>query len=260
MSPEIVPWSQIQTQIDRIRATHRVRALTNCFAPLTDATDLAMLASDTAVVFACAETDFSRLYYHATDVASLASLLADFKAPLPLVIGYVDKTKNEALCAAFCDAGFVETAHYLRMTSAAFPVPEAAEHPEFATADETDAVMALLRSTFNAVTDHLPSRERLRSLIEQQQVIVRREAGQVTGLVAFQVLGRQVNFNYLLNRGRRGDGSVLKQSFFRCMAERGLTSGFLWVDSTNERARQIYSANGWKADGLNDWFYRRQAA
>jgi hypothetical protein len=256
----MVTWSQIQTQIDRIRCTHRVRSLTNCFTPLMDALDLSMLASDSSVVFACAEKDFSRLYYYSTDVASLALVLADFKSILPLVIGYVDKTKNENLCAAFRSTGFEETAHYLRMSSAAFLIPEVAEQSEFATVEEADAVMSLLRSTFNPVTDYLPSHERLRSLIEQQQVIVRREVGQITGLVAFQVLGRQVHFNYLLNLGRRGDGSVLKQSFFRCMAERGFTSGFLWVDSTNQRAHKIYSANGWKADGLNDWFFTRPAA
>ena len=260
MSSHIVQWSQVQAQIDRVRSKHRVRTLTNCFRPLTGATNLAMLSSDNAVVFAYPESEFSRLYYHATDVYSLAHLLTCFQLPSALVIGYVDKMKDESICGAFREAGFVEIAHYIRMVSSAFPIPEVAEEPDFATVEETIDVMELLRFSFNAVTDHLPSYEQLSRLIEQQQVIVRREAGRISGLVAFQVFGRQVNFNYLLNRGRRGDGRILMQSFFLCMSLRGHTSGFLWVDSTNERARQIYKVNGWRADGLNDWFYTRNAA
>lgn len=259
MSPQIVQWTQIQVQIDRIRSTHRVRALTNCFTPLTGATNLTMFSSDNAVVFSCPDTEFSRLYFHASDVASLAHLLANLQSPFPLVLGYVDKTKNEALCAALHETGFTEIAHYIRMTCMAFPVPEAAEQPKFATVEETVAIMNLLRYNFNPVTDHLPSHELLYSMIEQQQVIVHREAGQISGLVAFQVLGRQVNFNYLLNYGLPGSGSILMQSFFLCMSQRGHTSGFLWVASMNKRARRIYIANGWKADGLNDWFYTRNA-
>lgn len=216
-----------------------------------------MLASDRAVVFACDEGDFARLYYHTVDVESLTKLLIDFQHKKPLLIGYVDRVKGEALCAAFREAGFVEMAHYLRMTNAAFPEPKPGHQPEFANTQEVREILSLLLGAFNAKTDYLPSHEKLKQLIEQQQVIVRREANQITGLVVFQVIGRQANFNYLLNRGRPGDGKVLMQSFIQCMADRGLDSGFLWVESTNERARKVYQASGWKPDGLHDWFFFR---
>jgi hypothetical protein len=260
MSPLTVQWPQVQAHIDRIRSTNSARAHTNCFAPLTGNANLSIITSESAVVFTQAETEFSRIYYCASSAAALGQLLTELHSSSPLVIGYLDRIKNETLCEVFRQTGFVETAHYLRMTIPTFPIPKDAEPPEFPNVDETDAVMGLLRLNFSRVTDFLPSREQISTLIEQRQIIVRREERKITGLVVFLVQGRQVNLNYLLNRGRRGDGSLLMQSFFFCMAERGLNSGFLWVNGTNERALKIYIANGWKADGLNDWFFIRNSA
>jgi hypothetical protein len=211
------------------------------------------------VVFAQAETEFSRIYYYASNIDGLGKLLTELRSFSPLVISYLDRNKNETLCGVFRQAAFVETAHYIRMAIPTFPRPNATEPPEYANVNDTEAVMGLLRLNFNPITDFLPSREEIFSLIEHRQIIIRRAAQKITGLVAFKVQGRQVNFNYLLNCGRRGDGSLLMNSFFHCMVERGLNSGFLWVDRTNERACKIYNANGWKADGLNDWFFIRNS-
>lgn len=257
MELESVRWSQIQSAIDRLRSGHRVRWLTNLYAELQDITKFAMLTSDRAIVFVGDEGGFARLYYHAVDVESMKALLENIQYKIPLVIGYLDKNRNEALCAAFRNAGFKEIAHYRRMTNAGFPTLASESQPQFAKPEEAQTIFSMMRDTFNAMTDHLPSREKLRSLIEHQQVIVRREADEITGFVVFQIFGRQVNFNYLLNRGSRGNGTILMQDFHQCMASRGLNSGFLWVESTNERARKIYDASGWKVDGLNDWFFLR---
>jgi hypothetical protein len=253
-------WQDIQAEFDRVRSSIRGRIFTNCFVPPPNGDSLRMVSSERAVVFSQSEGGFSRLYYLTLDADSLAKLLAGLRAEESLVIGYIDRSRNESLCSAFRSGGFVQKAHYLRMTHKNFPMPKDAEAPEFARASDVESVDNLLRGAFDAMTDHLPTTARLLQLISDQQVIVRRDNAKVSSVVVFQVLGNQVNFNYIVSRGRPGEGLRIKQSFFRCMADRGLTAGFLWVGSDNERAKSMYALSGWKCDGLNDWFYVRPSA
>ncbi len=244
--------------MDRIRATCKLRPLTNHFSAIPDDAELTLLASEHSLLFARTELGVKRLYFFSANVPSLSELLGRWVIDvLPTVaIGYVDRNKNESLCAAFRQHGFIETGHYLRMTCNAFPPPASLEEPEFAGSEDLAILSHLIRSNFDPVTDHLPSMERLQSLISNREIIVQREHGVITGLIAFPTMGRQVNLNYLLNLGRRGQGQSLMQKFLICAQQRGIRSGFLWVDIRNARALRLYTKCGWKADGLNDWFFQ----
>lgn len=250
-------WSDIAIRIEQIRSKRGIRLITNCYGPLQDSGNLRMNSTSKAVIFLQPEDGFFRLFYFASDIASLEPLLGDMEERRDIVIGYLDKLKHSELCSTFLGKHFKEIAHYIRMSRNSFPAAFSSEEPEFAQPKELEQVMGLLRSTFNPMTDYLPSRELLDQLICTNHVIVRREANRISGLVVFQISGKRVNFNYLLNNGPKGDGMLLKQSFFKCMAERGISSGFLWVDTRNAPALRIYEKTGWKPDGLNDWFFLR---
>lgn len=260
MSVTTASWPEVQARINHIKTTHRVRHLTNCFAPPAQSS-LLMLATDAAVVFASLEHDFHRLHYFSASVESLGALLAAFPVGRDAVIGYVDKSKNETLCAAFSAAGYHEKAHYQRMTNVKLPLRKVRSEPEFAREDEAGELLHLLAGTFDPMTDHLPELQRLREIVAAKQALVSRTDGKLSGALVFQQPGKQVNFNFLVNRGGNTmDLLALQNGFYHVMAQRGITSGFLWVDSRNVGVIKLHQAFGWRFDGLNDWFYTRQAA
>lgn len=251
-------WPVVQSAMDCVRAGCRGRALTNCFTSFRHIDRISCIATDQAVAFLIPEEGFSRLYFQAVDAHSLELLLPECQGRGVLVIGYVDRSRNDLLCAAFERNNFRQIAQYSRLVHDDFALPPHAVPPEYAMLHEADHLMGMLRAAFDPFTDHLPSPADLRQRIAEQQVIVRRQEGSVTGFVVFHMTGHLVHFNYLLNRGRPGDGLLLLHSFFRCMVERGVSRGFLWVNSANVRAQHIYLSNGWRPDGLSDWFFLRQ--
>jgi hypothetical protein len=260
MSPFTATWPEVQTRIDQIKAAQPARHLTNCFAPPAQPS-LLTIATDSAIAFASPEHDFYRLYYFSATVGAIARLLAEFPRDRDTVLGYLDKDRNENLCAAFSTAGFGEKAHYQRMKNSKLPLRKTRFEPDFAREDEIQALLDLLAGTFDPMTDHLPELEKLREIVAARQALVSRTEGQITGALVFQQPSSQVNFNFLVNRsGNTLDLVTLKNSFYHLMAQRSISSGFLWVDSRNTGVIKLHQAFGWKFDGLNDWFYTRPAA
>jgi hypothetical protein len=252
-------WSDVLARINQIKAEHRRQCITNCFTPL-EQFPLRMLSSNSAVVFACREFDFNRIYYFSASVNSLEKLLAEFNIGRDSVIGYVDKNRNEDLCAAFGAAGYREKAHYRRMSNHQIPVRKVSYEPEFAHEDEAEQLLGLLNETFDPMIDHLPQLPRMKEIVVGKQAIVSRNMGRITGALIFQQVGKQVNYNYLVNRGGPTmDLLALQNSFYHVMAQRNITSGFLWVNNNNTGVIKLHHAFGWKFDGLNDWFYTRTA-
>lgn len=254
------PWAEILSRIDRIRLKSRSKTFTNCFFSPSFDMNLLVYTSESAVVFLMPDDGFSRLYYHASDFDSLSTLLHLINLDETLVIGYVDRVRNYHLCLAFIQSDFIEKAHYIRMVIRDIPKTLEGLEPTFACIADLERIMHLLKTQFNPIKDHLPLPSRIAQLINNRQVIVRYVNGVVSGFVIFDVVGKQFHFNYFLNLGPRGDGLLLMQSFFRCITERFVHSGFLWVNRENERAIRFYEASGWSNDGLNDWFFVREIA
>jgi hypothetical protein len=260
MQPSATTWPGIQAHIDRIRASYRVRHLTNWFSAPTTGPWFS-LASEQAVLFGSSEEGFWRLYYFAAAVEPLAPLLREWPRQAASVIGYVDRHRHENLCAAFQNASFGEKSTYQRMTNPRLPLRKGPSSPEFARPDETESLHRLLRETFEPMTDHLPQPHRLAVMVAQQQAIVCRTNGQLTGALLFQPTGQQVNFNFLVNRGGGNlDLLTLTTRFYQLMHQRQIRSGFLWVDSRNTGVIQLHQTFGWNFDGLKDWFFVRSAA
>jgi hypothetical protein len=257
MTREIGSWQAIQAQFDRIRRHARNRPFTNAFTPPKTLENVEFFYLNHTVLYLEREHGFARIYFFSTALEELAFALKTLPSNLELSISYVDKNKNTDLVNAMISAGFLEIAHYLRMRKIDFEFSQVDHHATFASPSETDQIHNLLYLHFNSITDYLPSSSTLAQFIEEKQIIVEREDSKVTGFVIFRVNQRTVNFNYLLNCGRPGNGTVLKNSFLKCMAGRNVTSGFLWVNKTNTHAQRLYQRFNWEFDGLSDWFFHR---
>jgi hypothetical protein len=258
MKPTQYYWSEVKDIISRIRSSHRARHLTNYFEA-SMSNKLLAISSDSAVLFASLENGFGRLFYFSADLESLRLLLLSWPNDLDYVIGYVDRIKNEHLCAVFCEAGFIEKCCYQRMLNLTLPIRKVRVQPEYARIEETAVLYDMFSDTFDAMTDHLPELEKLSEIVAADQVIVKREKGEITGVLLFQMHGKQVNFNYLVNRGKNGlDLLELKNSFYHIMYLKGIQSGFLWVNTSNSGVIKLHQNFGWKLDSLYDWFFIRR--
>jgi hypothetical protein len=150
---------------------------------------------------------------------------------------------------------------FQRMTHNKLPSRPLNASLAYATPEDAGQIHQDLFRTFNKFTDHLPDMNRLLEYIAKQFILVNRKGGRVLGAVIFQILGRQVNFNYFYNSSPEAlDALRLQSNFYGLMHQRGIRSGFLWVNSTNQGVIRMHQAFGWRFDGLKDCFYLKRFA
>ena len=230
---------------------------TNYFRQEMAGSNLLAAATDRSVVFLNDEFDFFRLYYFTRDLADLGDVLSRLPYPGTTVCGYLTKSAPDAPTLAALQQGRLERhSHFRRMTHTKLPVRPAALTTSYAEPADADALYAELFAIFDPFSDHLPKRETFATWITQRQVLVNRRDAAITGAVVFQILGKQVNFNYLFSRSADPmDLLRLQSSFYAEMHTRGLRSGFLWVNATNTPIIRLHASFGWKFDGLEDRFH-----
>jgi hypothetical protein len=219
-----------------------------------------ILTSATArtVLLANDEHDFFRLYFFTSDPADFGQTLRDVNLPGNAVAGYLTKAADKNIAAAFQQSGFNPIATYRRMITYQLPTQQPNPALEYAIAADVDQLYEGLFRTFNKYTDHLPTKDRLHRYVENQWVIVNRQADRIRGAVCFQLEGPRVNYNYLYNlSGNALDFLRLQNNFYGVMHQRGIRAGFLWINQTETRLAALHESMGWRFDGLKDYFYLR---
>lgn len=214
-------------------------------------------STDRSVIFLNDEFDFYRLYYFTRDAGDLGDLLSQLHYPGATVCGYLTKSAPDAATLAALQRGrLARQATFRRMTHTKLPVRPSALRNSYAEAADLEPLYAELFSIFDPFTDHLPRREIFATWIANRQVLVNRHEAAITGAVVFQILGKQVNYNYLFSRSADPmDLLRLQSSFYAEMHTRGIRSGFLWVNAANTPIIRLHTGFGWKFDGLEDHFH-----
>jgi hypothetical protein len=234
---------------------------TNYFRQEMPGPEILSAATARTVLLLNKEHDFFRLYFFTTDVADLEQCLRDVDFPGNTVVGYLTRSLDENIAAAFQQSGFSPIATYHRMTTYRLPPLRPNPALEFALPADVDQLYDGLFRTFNKYTDHLPTKHRLRDYVEKQWVIVNRDVGRIRGAVCFQLEGPRVNYNYIYNlSGNALDFLRLQSNFYGVMHQRGIHAGFLWINQSKTRLAALYESMGWRFDGLNDCFYLRSLA
>jgi hypothetical protein len=217
-------------------------------------------ATARSVLLANDEHGFFRLYFFTSDIADLERILRDVDLPGDIVAGYLTKSADKNIAAAFEQSGFNPIATYRRMIT--YRLPPQGPNPalEYAIVADVDQLYEGLFETFNKYTDHLPTKNRLQGYVVNQWVIVNRRASRILGAVCFQLEGRRVNYNYLYNlSGNPLDFLRLQNNFYGVMHQHGIHAGFLWVNQTDTRLAALHESMGWRFDGLKDYFYLRSS-
>jgi hypothetical protein len=252
--------ASVHEQMALVKAQCTRGFFTNYFRQEMVGPQILTAATARTVLLVNDEHDFFRLYFFTSDLADLEQILRDVNLPGEVVAGYLSKAVDENLAAAFQQSGFSRIATYRRMITYRLPRQRPNSALEYAVAADVDQLYEDLFETFNKYTDHLPTKNRLQQYVENQWVIVNRQAGRIRSAVCFQLEGPRVNYNYLYNLSRNAlDLLRLQNNFYGVMYQRGIRAGFLWVNQTDTRLAALHESMGWRFDGLQDYFYFRSS-
>jgi hypothetical protein len=242
----------------RIKARSDHGFFTNYFRQDMVGERILVAATDATILLLNDEYDFFRLYFFSRDFADLGKALYQTEYPGDVVVGYLTKKVDQGVVAAVERASFRPIATYGRMETYALPKQQTNPFLEYAVPADTDQLHQDLFRAFNKYTDHLPTKKRLLDYIRNNQVIVKRQNGQIVGGVCFQLHGFKVNYNHVYSLTAHGlDFLQLQNNFYGVMNQRGVRAGFLWINLANDRLASLYRATGWRFDGLQDYFYFR---
>jgi hypothetical protein len=256
--------ASVHEQMALVKAQTTGGFFTNYFRQETVGSQILTAATARSVLLVNDEHDFFRLYFFTSDIADLEEILHDADFPGDVVAGYLtkaaDKVVDENIAAAFQQSGFSLIATYRRMITYQLPQQQPNPALEYAVTADVDQLYEDLFQTFNKYTDHLPTKNRLLGYVENQWVIVNRQAGRIRGAVCFQLEGPRVNYNYIYNlSGNALDFLRLQNNFYGVMHQRGIHAGFLWINQTETRLAALHESMGWRFDGLKDYFYLRSS-
>jgi hypothetical protein len=250
--------ASVHEQMALVKAQSTGGFFTNYFRQEMVGPQILAAATARTVLLANDEHDFFRLYFFTNDPADLKQTLRDVNFRGDVVAGYLTKASDKNIVAAFQQSGFEPIATYRRMITYRLPAQRPNPALEYAIAADVDQLYEGLFQTFNKYTDHLPTKDRLHGYVENQWVIVNRQADRIRGAVCFQLEGPRVNYNYIYNvSGSALDFLRLQNNFYGVMHQRGIRAGFLWINQTKTRLAALYESMGWCFDGLKDHFYLR---
>ena len=227
---------------------------------------LCFAANDTSVLVLRPDRDFCRIYHVSASVESLASQLKELTATRGTFVSDLVGLPQSVKAAAetYARYGFEQYHSLFRMRAAAtsLATPCAADPAvQFATAEDVPRISAFLESLLDPYVDQIPGESDLRSAVARQNVLVTRNAGQVSAALVFERTGITAFLRYWYvapeSRGH-GEGARLIKTFFRlCHDARRF---LLWVVSENEDTIAKYLHYGFRKEDLLDQIMLRRAA
>ncbi len=251
--------SDISLKMDAIKVRSSGGFFTNYFQQPMVGNQLLSAQTDHSILFLNDEFDFYRLFYFTNDLPDLGGALKDLELSETTVASYLNTSLDERIPARFLESGFEEIATFQRMINNGLPIYRTNRALRFAEAGDLEELYQGLFTVFNKYTDRLPTKDRLANFIAKQQVLVNRNQDGILGCVVFQIQRKRVNVSHLYNRSDNNlDTLMLLSNFYGLMHERGIRSGFLWVNSTNLNVIKMQRTFGWIFDGVQDRCYLKR--
>lgn len=210
-----------------------------------------MAISDNTLLIRRKEFHFYRLFIQSVDKEDLIFRLNALQGN-EYVVNIPSKRPIDDWNKLLLDCGFkaLDTySRYYNNSIRTFPT----EINSFATEEEIDAIAELLYSNFSLYTDHLPSKDELRTMIANRQIITDHKDGVLCGAMIFTIKGEKAYENAWIDKGDNGLAILLKaKSIF---IQKGVKYCYYWIKDTNIPVIKMHKLLGGKPDGLKDYNY-----
>jgi hypothetical protein len=249
----VIELDAVQRRMDAIKAGGGGPVYTNYFRQPLAGPIVSLVAQGSACVFLVTDHDFFRPYFYARGLASLVPLLAGL-TERELCLDLITKKEDPKLEQALAEAGFSFYGLYRRYTNRTFPAKKTNRALRYAKPEQADELYRRLWLDFDKFKDHLPDRDKVNGQITAQQVLVTRgEPTDVGGYLIFDLQGLKCNLNYWAGGDDDALGAYnLLVNFYGLMHDKGITSGFAWVDAEKEPVIRVHQTFGFRFDGLMD--------
>lgn len=230
------------------------RLLYNNFYGVNMEDECDMAIGSNTVLIRKKEFDFFRLYIMSLDEAELSSMLLDLSGN-EYAINIPSKSSIDNWDALLVNCGFAFLDVYSRYYNnniKSFPT----SINTFASVDEVDSVADLLYNNFSKYTDHLPTKNELYQMANNQQIIADYKDGKICGVMIYTITGNKGYQNAWIDKGDNGIALLFKvKSIF---IERGIKYCYYWIKNTNTDVIKMHTMMGGKPDGLKDYNYLKR--
>lgn len=215
---------------------------------------LCVQGNDTLLLQQCCE-GFNRVYFMSNDGQELKSMLQQLTEKDAINI----PTKcdiGDDLLSILAESGYSLFATYERLYKNTNE-PRGDFEDDFAVPTDYSKIKELLlEQLYSPITDRIPSDEEIKSLIDNQNVLVNRdEKGIVNGVLLFTIEGKKCNFLEWASTASVGESLFLYLNAFNYMSQLGIEKSTIWVRSDNIRPKKIYLSWGYLPDGLVDYTF-----
>ena len=126
----------------------------------------------------------------------------------------------------------------------------------YAELGDADAVHGMFCSSFDPISERIPTRKRLESYIRNRQVLVKRSGGEIAGFAVVDIQKRTMYLKHLLTAPgfrRKGVAESLLHEAFSLSKE--CSRFILWVIDGNLPAVRLYEKFGYTFENLRNYTY-----
>lgn len=223
--------------------------------------DSSFLWNESAALIVNCDNGIHRAHFYlaSLDAATELKELAQKIPNKPLVVDCIGKaTQMGELLTALCGAGFKPYAELSRWKSGQINF---ISYPSFiddsfrvAIKEDCDRILQILYDIFDPFVSHLPSREKLLSLIEDKLVFCAISDESIIAVVCLEKVGKKAIYSYqdavLQQYQSTGIGMLLLQFAFYQFRE--CTQYTSWSEDKNHASNRMHKALGMSYDGLKD--------
>ena len=128
--------------------------------------------------------------------------------------------------------------------------------PNFAAPVELDLIYDMLYQNFSSITGYLPTREELKVMIDQNNILVdRNESNVICGIIGYRIDKNKCYLPFWIDK--EGNGLNLLFSVYNIAIDNGVKLIYFWVNDINVDTIRIHTLLGATKDGLTDYIYMK---
>lgn len=219
----------------------------------TDLSDVDFIVSDNTLLLRKPYELFYRIYILSTNEDDLISILKE--VDYNHAINIPSKKSIHSWEDVMLKANFHCLAVYNRFY---YPSIESRGKfiEDYALINDLEKIYSILYANFSPITDRLPSKKELGTMILNKQIIVNRKNNEVSGLFIFSFEKNKCYFNAWIDLN--GNGLSLVFNAFNMLAERDINYAYLWVKEGNIVSSKTHEVLGAVPDGLKDYTFLKR--
>ncbi|PAF43779.1 hypothetical protein [Helicobacter sp. 11S03491-1] len=121
-------------------------------------------------------------------------------------------------------------------------------------------IQALIQKDFNIYFDHFPHLETIQNWIKNGNILSLYKNNKIISYLIFEHRGKGVYINYIANYGGKESLIEIWRCFYQKLNNFAIEFVYLWCDTHNTKAMNMYKIEGFIPDGLKNFIYIKTPA